>query len=143
MTELEEVKVQLKVLQSKLSFLEELEKTKSPVEIAYKKYYGKYPITDCMSGGDKDYISWDAFQMGYKFAQKDYKVGEYQEPKEEPKEPKTLYQMFCDRGWSEWGDELCDIVKEWMFQYDCDYATCKEYLEGYEECQTVLEERLR
>ena len=66
--EIEELKGQIKVLEKKLSFLEELEKTKSPVEEAYKEYYGKYPITDDMSGGDMDYVSWDAFQKGYNAA---------------------------------------------------------------------------
>ena len=66
--EIEKVKAQIKVLEKKLSFLEELEKTKSPVEKAYKDVYGMYPITDCMSGGDMDYVSWDAFQAGYNAA---------------------------------------------------------------------------
>lgn len=68
MTEIEKIKAEIKMLQSKLSFLEELEKTKSPVEKAYKDAYGSYPITDSMSGGDVDYVSWDAFQKGYNAA---------------------------------------------------------------------------
>ena len=73
MTEIEEVKAQIKVLQSKLSFLEELEQTKSPAEEGYKKVYGYYPAPvgeDCY---------WEYFKNGYEQAQKDYKVGEYQE----------------------------------------------------------------
>ena len=42
MTEIEEVKAQIKVLEKKL---EELEKTKSPVEEAYKDWWGHYPET--------------------------------------------------------------------------------------------------
>jgi len=39
MTEIEKVKGEIKVLQSKLALLEELEKTKTPVEEAYKNAY--------------------------------------------------------------------------------------------------------
>ena len=80
--EIEEIKAQLKVLQSKLSFLEELEKTKSPVEEAFMGVYGYYPVTDidnsCWEGS-----RWVDFENGYVAAQKDYKVGEYQETVEE------------------------------------------------------------
>ena len=143
MTEIEELKAQLKVLEKKLSFLEELEQTKSPAEEAYKRVYGNYPVTDvadpCWSGSN-----WTGFSNGYNAAQKDYNVGEHQEPIPE-EEPKTLYQMIYDDDWTSPSDcnRLCDIVKEWIFQYDCDYAACEDYLEGYIECQTVLEERLK
>ncbi len=76
MTEIEEVKAQIKMLEKKLSFLEELEKTKSPVEEAFKDNYGVYPnelkTTD-------DFNCWKSFKRGYNAAQEDYKVGEYQE----------------------------------------------------------------
>jgi len=49
--EIEEVKAQLKVLEKKLALLEELEKTKSPVEEAYKDWWGRYPETG----------TWDSF----------------------------------------------------------------------------------
>ena len=135
MTETEKLKAQIKVLEKKLSFLEELEKTKSPVEEAYKKVFGCYPITDV---GD---AYWEYFQKGYNAAYEE-KVAEEPIPEEEPK---TLYQMLVDDDWTSPSDcnRLCEIVKEWIFQYDCDYATCEDYLEGYIECQTVLEERLR
>jgi len=65
MTEIEEVKAQIKVLEKKLSFLEELEKTKSPVEEAYKDWWGEYP-------GDENWTSdatrWQGFQAGYNAA---------------------------------------------------------------------------
>ncbi len=72
MTEIEEVKAQIKVLEKKLSFLEELEKTKSPVEEAYKRVYGVYPMTGPSVDGIDD-IRWRAFQMGYN-ASKEEKV---------------------------------------------------------------------
>lgn len=42
--EIELLKQEIKMLQSKLSFLEELEKTKTPVEEAFKEVYGIYPV---------------------------------------------------------------------------------------------------
>ena len=145
MTEKERIEGEIKILQKKLALIEELEKTKSPVEEAFKKVYGKYPVEEVsenLTAEDNwNVISWSAFQKGYEQSQKDYKVGEYQKPAEELK---TLYQMLDDeKYYPDRCDNICNIVKEWMFQYDCDYATCKEYLEGYEECQTVLEERLK
>ena len=65
--EIEELKAQIKVLQSKLSFLEELEKTKSPVEEAYKEWWGEYPETGTTASNTDD-ARWLGFQAGYEFA---------------------------------------------------------------------------
>ena len=78
MTEIEELKAQIKVLEAKLSFLKEMEKHKSPCEEAYKRVYGFYPETY------ED--SWSSFQDGYIASQKDYKVGEYQPTPQEPED---------------------------------------------------------
>ena len=139
--EIEELKAQIKVLEKKLSFLEELEKTKTPAEIAFKEFYGAYPITD-IADTSWDSDGWIYFEAGYNAAQKDYNVGEYQEPIPE-EESKTLYDILRELDKPMLIDDVCSAVKKWMFQYDCDYATCEDYLEGYIECQTVLEERLR
>jgi len=64
MTEIENLKSQIKVLQSKLSFLEELEKTKSPVKEAFKDWMGVYPPTNPSVDNIFD-IRWRAFQKGY------------------------------------------------------------------------------
>jgi hypothetical protein len=94
--EIEKLKEQIKLLQSKLSFLEELEKTKTPAEEAYKRVYGNYPVTDiadpCWSGS-----TWTNFATGYNAAQKDYKVGEYQEPVKD-KDVVSLYERFVNEG---------------------------------------------
>ena len=135
--EIEKVKAEIKVLEKKLSLLEEAEKTKTPCEEAFKRVFSYYP-----EGCEKSF--WISFQKGYEAATQDYKVGEYQETVEEPKEePKTLYQILRELDKPMIIDDVCSAVERWIFQYDCDYATCKEYLEGYIECQTVLEERLR
>ena len=85
MTEIEEIKAQLKVLEKKLSFLEELEKTKSPAEEAYKRWWGDYPPTT-PSVSNFDDNMWSAFQKGYTSAKEDYAVGEYQPTSQEPEE---------------------------------------------------------
>ena len=77
MTEIEELKAQIKVLEAKLSFLEEMEKHKSPCEEAYKRVYGWYPPTTSSVSNYED-NRWGAFQGGYIASQKDYKVGEFQ-----------------------------------------------------------------
>ena len=129
MTEKEKIEGEIKILQKKLSFLEELSKTKSPVEEAYKRVYGFYPETYD--------DSWSAFQDGYNAAFfESCKV-------EEPEELKTLYQMLDDK--KHHPDTcvfICDIVKNWMSQYTHNVMT-GEYLNGYEECLTVLEENLK
>lgn len=140
MTATEDLKAQIKVLTAKLALLEEMDKHKSPAEEAYRRLYGEYPMTNitdtCWDGS-----TWTTFLKGYKSAQEDYKVGEFQE---EPEELKTLYQMFYDEKWTARScSEFCDIVEKWMSQYTCDYVMCEEYLKGYKECLTVLEENLK
>ena len=75
--EIEEVKAQLKVLEKKLSFLEELEKTKSPVEEAYKDWWGDYPELETDSQYDD--TRWAGFQAGYHFAYEEKVVEEPEE----------------------------------------------------------------
>lgn len=133
MTEKEKIEGEIKILQKKLSLLEELSKTKTPVEEGYKKVFGYYPVTDI---GD---AYWEYFQKGYKSAQEDYKVGEFQEPEEKLK---TLFQMLNDKNnHPETCAFVCNIVKRWMSQYTHNVMT-GEYLKGYEECLTVLKENL-
>ena len=139
MTEIQKVKAEIKMLEKKLSFLEELEKTKSPVEEAFKRVYGRYPVTDiadtCWDGS-----TWTNFEQGYNAA---YEEKVSQEPEEEPEELKTLHQLFHETVWIVPDcDEFCEIVKEWMSQYTNNVMT-GEYLKGYEECLTVLGENLK
>ncbi len=47
-----------------LQELEELNKTKTPAEKAYKVHYGSYPITDG-TGNEYDELAWNAFRKGY------------------------------------------------------------------------------
>ena len=136
MTEIEDIEAQIKVLQSKLEFYKELEQTKTPCEEAYKNWWGEYPSNTWQC----DVTRWEAFKMGYNAAYEE-KVAE--EPIPEEKELKTLYDILRELDKPMLIDDVCSAVKRWIFQYDCDYVTCKEHLEGYEECQTVLEERIK
>jgi hypothetical protein len=94
MTAIEDIEAQIKVLQSKLEFYKELERTKTPCEEAYKRVYGNYPTTH-ITDGCWDSPTWMHFVNGYKSAQKDYKVGEYQEP---AKDVVSLYERFVNEG---------------------------------------------
>ena len=133
--EIEKTKKEIEVLTKKLSFLEEMEKHKTPVEEAFKDWMGVYPPTNPSVDNIFD-IRWRAFQMGYNAA---YEEKVAQEPEEEPEELKTLYQMLRDE---ECREDVCYVVKEWMSQYTHNVMT-GEYLKGYEECLTVLEENLK
>jgi hypothetical protein len=127
MTEIEKTKKDIEVLTAKLALLEEIENHKTPCEEAYKRVYGFYPETY------ED--SWSSFQDGYIAAQKDYKV-------EEPEELKTLYDVLRELDKPMFTDDVCSAVKSWMSQYTHNVMT-GEYLKGYEECLTVLEENLK
>ena len=130
--EIEKTKKEIEVLTAKLALLEELEKTKSPIEEAYKDWWGEYP-------GDENWTSdatrWQGFQAGYNAAYEE-KVSE------EPVKLKTLYQMLDDKYCPDACAFVCDIVKEWMSQYTHNVMS-GEYLKGYEECLTVLGENLK
>ena len=121
MTEIQKTEGEIKVLQAKLELLKEIEKHKTPVEEAYKRIYGEYPVTY--------HSSWVPFHYGYIAAQKDYKV-------EEPEELKTLYDVLRELDKPMFTDDVCSAVKRWMSQY-ADNVMCGEYKKGYEECLTI------
>ena len=112
-----------------------VEEPKSPVEIAFKDWWGEYPGTEIWTKDDE--MRWVSFSAGY------YNSSKVSETPQEPEELKTLYQMFYDEGWSKSGcDEFYDIVKRWMSQY-ADNVLRGEYKKGYEYCLLVLEENLK
>ncbi len=105
--EIEEVKAQIKVLEKKLSFLEELSQTKSPVEEAYKDWWGEYPPTNPSVDNIFD-IRWRAFQMGYNAAYEE-KVSQEPEEKVEPFMFNCIMKGNPPDGyvtWGEWYNEL-------------------------------------
>ena len=82
------------------------------------------------------------YLLGYNAAYEE-KVAQEPEPEEEPEKLKTLFQMLNDKNnHPETCAFVCNIVKRWMSQYTHNVMT-GEYLKGYEECLTVLEENLK
>lgn len=65
-----EIQKQIEELQTALKLLEIEENRRTTCEKAYRDAYGYFPITDSMSGGDNDYIAWDAFQKGWEASKK-------------------------------------------------------------------------
>ena len=119
-----------------------IEEPKTPAEEAFKRVYTYYPVTDitdpCWDGS-----TWTHFVNGYKSAQEDYKVGEFQPTPIEPEELKTLYQMSYDEKWCKSGcDEFCDIVKRWLSQYEID-GWEDDWEGGFSECLDKLNKGLK
>ena len=142
MTEIEEVKAQLKVLQSKLSFLEELSKTKSSAERAYYRVYGEYPPTTPSVSNSED-ERWSNFQKGYNASKEECKV------EEEPKPtPETLYNIVRHLlGYSiDCCDEILDAVEEWLpdeLEYDGEFADAYVYKKGWNAAIRTTKNKLR
>lgn len=126
---------QIKVLQSKLEFYKELERTKTPCEEAFKRIYKVYPSSTEKSvfWTDTDEVTWIAFQKGYEESQKDYKVGEFQEPVKK----KSLYQFLAE--WK-YGIEEGDIIP----QFDNDEFSVLDwsqiFIEYLYECGDIISE---
>jgi DNA repair ATPase RecN len=112
MTEIEKTEGEIKVLQTKLELLKEMENHPSPVEEAYKRFFGRYPNSgDCWTDDNEN--SWYFFQVGYKSAKEDCKVVE------EPK-PKKLFDVIRNLGYSvDMCYEIVDAVKECLPDEHC------------------------
>ena len=63
---LEKTEKEIAVLQKKLELLKEIEKHKSPVEEAYKDWWGQYPELETDS--EYDDMRWRGFQAGFQSA---------------------------------------------------------------------------
>jgi hypothetical protein len=154
MTEIEKVKGEIKVLQAKLSLLEEMENYKTPAEEAYKEWMGEYPSTD-ESVDNTDDIRWRAFQMGWMKAQ--VPVEESQStPMDEvvdrlikKYQAQKLWNMVRDKlGYSiDCCDEIVDLVEKWLPEYQSAAGSQNvdvEFLvDGYNDCLNKLKEKLR
>jgi len=94
MTKIEDIEEAIKLLQSQLDILKEMENHKSPEEKAYKRWYGEYPQTT-PSDSNFEGNRWKSFQIGYKAAKEDL----------EPKPEGSLkFQL---------GKSLEDILYDW------------------------------
>lgn len=110
------IEAEIKMLQSKLEFYKELEKTKTPCEEAFKRVYGYY------SNSDASDTTWIHFVNGYKFAQKDYKVGEYQEAEDGA----TLYELLEEfLQYHNHRESICRLVRCWL--YDNSTTVTEDY----------------
>ena len=119
--EIERVKAQIFVLEKKLALLEELEKTKTPCEEAFKEFYGAYPITDIVdTSWDSD--GWVYFEAGYNAAYKekvvkqkdDYPYKKYT-PEETEQSLKEAFREAVKQGVvsSTKSPTLYDVIAEW------------------------------
>jgi hypothetical protein len=109
--ETEKIKAEIKILEAKLSFLEELERTKSPVEEAFKDWMGVYPPTGPSVDGIDD-IRWRAFQMGYNAAYEE-KVSEWQPTPQTPEETaQSLKEAFVEAQKTEKWKEIEKLIDE-------------------------------
>ena len=61
---------------------------------------------------------------------------------EEPK-PITLYKTLYNMDYHHISEDICEIVRDWISQYSCDWAVCKEYLDGYTDALNNLKENLK
>ena len=98
--EIEKTKAEIQVLTKKLSFLEDMQKhQKSPAEIAFKRVYGHYPVTD-IADTYWEGQTWFAFQKGYNAA--------YEE-KDKPSMTNCVLTGNPPNGyvaWNEWYNEM-------------------------------------
>lgn len=113
MTKKEFIQKQIEELQTALKLLEIEESRKTPCEKAYRDAYGKFPVADSMSGGDNDYVAWNAFQKGWE-AQKEYHTNDVENELQE-QEPPMPFMINCvldgcpPEGyvtWHEWFNEM-------------------------------------
>ena len=116
-SDIEKLKSEIKVLQAKVEFLEELDRVKTPAQEAYKEYCGEYPPTN-PSVDNIDDLSWEYFQAGWNAAQpKDVEVNET------PK-PRTLYDalnlsLYIPLSAHQWINhkKICDAVRGWLIDH--------------------------
>ena len=142
MTEIEKTEGEIKVLQSKLSFLEELSKTKSPIEKVFYRVYGCYPPTTPSVSNSED-ERWSNFQKGYNASKEECKV------EEEPKPtPETLYNIVRHLlGYSiDCCDEIVDAVEDWLpdeLEYDGEFPDAYAYERGWNAAIRTMKRKLR
>ena len=130
--EIEELKAQIKVLEKKL---EELEKTKTPVEGAYKDWWGQYPETGTWDGYDEK--RWQGFQAGYYVAYQE-KVSETPQERgervhKEMEETIKIHDGYGVVSSSTKSQTLYGVIAQWYLDsvtdnIDLDVPTCVEDL---------------
>jgi hypothetical protein len=151
MTEIEKTKAEIKVLEAKLSLLEEMEKhKKSPAEEAYKRWWGGYPGIAPWTIYDE--TRWVGFQKGYADAYEET-VSEYPYKKYTPEETEKSLKDAMKTAQSEGVfDEpkpetltLKNLLKKWEFDFSAkwendDNKTSELYEEEVERFIQMFEE---
>jgi hypothetical protein len=154
MTEIEKVKGEIKVLQAKLSLLEEMENYKTPAEEAYKEWMGEYPSTD-ESVDNTDDIRWRAFQMGWMKAQ--VPVEESQSTPMDEVVDRLIKKYQAQKLWNRVRDELgysidcCDeivnLVEKWLPKEQSAAGSqnvdTELLVDGHNHCLNKMKEMLR
>ena len=93
---IQQLKEGIAVLQEKLQKLEEQQRTKSPVEEAYKDWWGQYPETGTWDSFDDK--RWQGFQAGYEFA---YAISTAKEVMEKVQEEQKWDAVRESKKWCE------------------------------------------
>jgi hypothetical protein len=128
--DIEKTEAEIKVLQKKLELLKEIETHKSPVENAYKDWWGQYPELETDS--EYDDMRWAGFQAGFQAAYEEkVREDDYYKPK-----PTTLFANLdpysnVDR------EHICSIVEDWLPK-EHDTNSYK-----WNECIRMIKEKLR
>ncbi len=147
-----------------------VEEPKSPVEEAYKEWWGQYPELETDS--KYDYIRWQGFQAGYELAQvKDgcpeppdepehYDEVEWDE-KDNPNLQKIIDEMVEERKsrklWNilkdKWGfskdacGDIVEAVAEWLPKEQSAAGSQNAYVEcsveGFNDCLAKIKSKLR
>jgi len=131
MTEIEKTEAEIKVLQKKLELLKEIEKHKSPVEEAYKDWWGQYPELETDSKYDD--TRWKGFQAGFQAAyeekvrEDDYYNKVKCDEKDNPKPMDEVVNRLIEKHKSQ---KLWNILSN---KYDYISATCDDIVSAVEE----------
>ena len=143
MTEtIQQTKEDIAILQEKLQKLEELQRTKSPIEKAFYRVYGCYPPTTPSVSNSED-ERWSNFQKGYNASKEECEVVEEPKPT-----PETLYNVL--RHGLECSIDMCDgvvnAVEEWLpdeLEYDGEFADAYVYKKGWNAAIRTTKDKLR
>jgi hypothetical protein len=170
MTEtIQQLKEDIAILQEKLQKLEELQRTKSPAEEAFKRVYYRYP--DKL---DVEHGVWDIFEKGYNTSKEDCKVEEGEMIKrnlktslqelsngdvrpmddvidrllEKYKSQKLWNMVRNELGYSiDCTEEIVDAVEEWLVKEQSAAGSqnvdTELLVDGFNDCVRKMKEMLR
>ena len=164
--EIEKTEGEIKVLQAKLELLKQMEKHRSPVEKAYKDWWGQYPKLE--SDSQYDVTRWHGFQAGCRAAyeekvrEDDYynevECDEKDNPKpmddainrllEKYKSQKLWNMMRNELGYSiDCCDEIVDLVEKWILDEQSAVGSqnvdVELLVDGFNDCVRKMKEMLR